>query len=1158
FQSPPDVLNNIIVHIYLNAKDKHSHTVATSPLIKGVFGIGTAHGGLGTHTDPIVITKDFDRDTLEFVEEDKAKDMIEEGPANIVEVKATVSSPDRKIENTVNKAVSTELERAIPAVINRLQGPMSTMDSELRKELEQALVEELAKNLGNTIDQMETKISDEDLGRLIEEGLTEIDKEFTTMASVQPSTIRRTAVSTTMTTTESTTHPKTTPPSTITRRTTMADVDEFLSESPFEKARNFFQTSPALPIKTTLTPKTSTLRTSQVVTSTRAITSTATTSARPRTRQWWETSTRPIAETTSTFASHSITTPTTTTTTPTRSHPIWTARRTTITRTEPTTTATQPTTRFSSETQAAGVSPNTTAWTTHRQTTSTTSTRISSATQLPHAAITDGAEFGFETENTLPSSMVTLIIITSTTGADTNLFSVNFKFVSLGQNRTTAAVSTTLSASYSSTEGASYTMPSSTIPTLSEVPEEKGEKEEDEEEEEEEKEGKKSTQVVTKIRPTNFGDENMIRARIEPEMLQQQITTLPEERDMNEVTSILPAITTATQATSIGPNIAISEVTSSTSLSTSESNLPPFEAIPGVFEEQRMTFAQEEFSTASEGQCPTPNDDSDRNRTDVLFLLDSSNSFNEHKFMHAIQLILDTVSHFGNIGPDGTQVSLVQYNSEPYLEFSLRKHNCKQSLIDDIADTDYMQGSGNMLGKAVEKVARFAFTKNRGDRPDAENVLVVLTNGQSEDRVQEPVEVAKKNNLTVLVIATLEANPSYLVELAGNMDNVFQLHTEPNKSLSRKLADRINSVAAAAYDGAFSSRLILSVKDLLNKRMLIRSTFIFSRKTSIALQVAQFTDVSNGTCAAQCLKIKINPPAGYEGVAVVKGQEDKEGCKKVTYYVQIFTKISTFHKSRDNTGHNYSLILHLKHHDSLRTSDDRAYLLQCFIGKQLDSSELTADLNIMKGELMIAETISLSSVPPTCAYSIRRDSPDGAIIHNAFVGQTVYHRWECDGGEEANKVYGIQIHNCHASDDVDEKFPIVDSKGCSTDLSLLSDPKYDDNRLAAYSESKAFAFEGADLLKFVCKLSLCTRDEDGCEGVTPPTCDDSNTSDLLVTRRFRHYSTAMEGALSSALSTKVGMAMNRPSTLQDRVHNLLSTKAASSVIAIVLLIAIIA
>uniref|UniRef100_A0A1I7WAG3 Uncharacterized protein n=1 Tax=Heterorhabditis bacteriophora TaxID=37862 RepID=A0A1I7WAG3_HETBA len=38
-------------------------------------------------------------------------------------------------------------------------------------------------------------------------------------------------------------------------------------------------------------------------------------------------------------------------------------------------------------------------------------------------------------------------------------------------------------------------------------------------------------------------------------------------------------------------------------------------------------------------------------------------------------------------------VSLVQYNSEPYLEFSLRKHNCKKFLLDDIADTEYMQFS---------------------------------------------------------------------------------------------------------------------------------------------------------------------------------------------------------------------------------------------------------------------------------------------------------------------------------------------------------------------------------------------------------------------------------------------------------------------------------
>ncbi|KAJ1355786.1 hypothetical protein KIN20_013330 [Parelaphostrongylus tenuis] len=49
----------------------------------------------------------------------------------------------------------------------------------------------------------------------------------------------------------------------------------------------------------------------------------------------------------------------------------------------------------------------------------------------------------------------------------------------------------------------------------------------------------------------------------------------------------------------------------------------------------------------------------------------------------------------------------------------------------------------------------------------------------------------------------------------------------------------------------------------------------------------------------------------------------------------------------------------------------------------------------------------------------------------------------------------------------------------------------------------------------------------------------------------------MEGALSSALSTKVGVAASRPSTFYDRLYDLFSTRTASSVMAVFLLIAII-
>ncbi|VDP48619.1 unnamed protein product [Heligmosomoides polygyrus] len=115
--------------------------------------------------------------------------------------------------------------------------------------------------------------------------------------------------------------------------------------------------------------------------------------------------------------------------------------------------------------------------------------------------------------------------------------------------------------------------------------------------------------------------------------------------------------------------------------------------------------------------------------------------------------------------------------------------------------------------------------------------------------------------------------------------------------------------------------------------------------------------------------------------------------------------------SMEPAGHNYTLILHMKHHNALVTGGDRAYLLQCFIGKPLEDQELTADLGVMKGELMIAETISLSSVPPTCAYSIRKDAPNGTIVTNAFVGQTVYHRWECDGEQGEFESHRLpQVH----------------------------------------------------------------------------------------------------------------------------------------------------
>lgn len=96
----------------------------------------------------------------------------------------------------------------------------------------------------------------------------------------------------------------------------------------------------------------------------------------------------------------------------------------------------------------------------------------------------------------------------------------------------------------------------------------------------------------------------------------------------------------------------------------------------------------------------------------------------------------------------------------------------------------------------------------QGDRPEVPNVLIILTDGQSEDRVQLPVQVSKDHNVTVYVIGTLEANPEYLKNLSGKPENVFQLTSSANTPLASQLADRIDRLGGGKGENNREIRIL--------------------------------------------------------------------------------------------------------------------------------------------------------------------------------------------------------------------------------------------------------------------------------------------------------------------------------------------------------------
>lgn len=475
-----------------------------------------------------------------------------------------------------------------------------------------------------------------------------------------------------------------------------------------------------------------------------------------------------------------------------------------------------------------------------------------------------------------------------------------------------------------------------------------------------------------------------------------------------------------------------------------------------------------------------------------------------------------------------------------------------------IADTEFMTG-GSQLTKALEKVSQFAFTKKRGDRPDAENILIIVTDGQSNGRIQEPTRLAKENNVTVLVISTIEADKQFVNELSGNKaENEFGL--DGNEDLSWKLAQRIASSSATTKSvpttpadsktTGILSPVLPEINDDIND-------LVTRRPENAEKENSGIIDLE---CVGDGFKIQVNPPEGFRGVAVVKGYQDDARCKATAHSatpLNLFISNEecgvTQVKSSDPKGLNSSLVLHLLHENDLNTAEDRAYLLQCFIGSAPDEDAvLSTNLDVVRSELAIAETISLSTLPPTCTYSIRRNGPDGPIVNKAVVGQTVWHRWECDGTNETTQAYGIQIHSCYASDDVERKFAFVDPRGCSSDLALLTDLTYADDSLTAWAASHVFNVHDAESLKFVCKLSLCTRDGDGCEGVTPPFCGAANKTGLLLTKRLTKGVNSVDEALTSALTTNVKLSSGSTDTIEDFIKS----AASSSLFWIVALVAV--
>ncbi|XP_060742438.1 collagen alpha-1(XIV) chain-like isoform X2 [Tachysurus vachellii] len=153
-------------------------------------------------------------------------------------------------------------------------------------------------------------------------------------------------------------------------------------------------------------------------------------------------------------------------------------------------------------------------------------------------------------------------------------------------------------------------------------------------------------------------------------------------------------------------------------------------------------------------------------KADLVFLVDGSWSIGDDNFLKIIRFLYSTAGALDEIGPGGTQVAIAQFSDDARTEFKLNSYENKESLLDAIQRISY-KGGNTKTGRAMQHVKDAVFTRAGGTRRGVPKVLVVLTDGRSQDDVNKISHEIQMEGYIVFAIGFADADYGELVSIAS-------------------------------------------------------------------------------------------------------------------------------------------------------------------------------------------------------------------------------------------------------------------------------------------------------------------------------------------------------------------------------------------------------
>ncbi|ROL42797.1 Collagen alpha-1(XII) chain [Anabarilius grahami] len=148
-------------------------------------------------------------------------------------------------------------------------------------------------------------------------------------------------------------------------------------------------------------------------------------------------------------------------------------------------------------------------------------------------------------------------------------------------------------------------------------------------------------------------------------------------------------------------------------------------------------------------------------KADLVFLIDGSWSIGDESFAKVRQFVFSMIGAFDVISHEGMQVSFVQYSDDAKTEFKLNTYHDKGIVLSALQMVNY-RGGNTKTGSALKHVGDKVFISDSGMRRNVPKVLVVVTDGRSQDDVKKSATKLQHAGYSVFVVGVADVDTAEL------------------------------------------------------------------------------------------------------------------------------------------------------------------------------------------------------------------------------------------------------------------------------------------------------------------------------------------------------------------------------------------------------------